>query len=152
LSSRTYSGITDLAKAAIHRRRDARRLFDPSARQAQDERYRQGAAYLAGYAIECKLKCIAMEVYGCSTLNQLIEKRGLDERSVYTHGLETLGAQVPALWTRFQRSELWPDFHRWVSRWRPSWRYSPRSMNDEDTTRFLGAVDAMSRWLEHNRD
>ena len=151
MARRPYSGLTDLTKAAIHRRRDARRLFDPDNRDAHDAQHRQGAVYMAGYVIECKLKCVAMEMHECVTLEQLIQRRGFDERELYSHGLETLGSHVPALWHRFQRSEVWPEFQRWINRWRPSWRYSPRSMSEDDTRRFLRAVDRMSTWLEGNR-
>jgi hypothetical protein len=140
-----------LAKAAIHRRRDARRLFNPSDRYPGDALHRRGAVYLAGYAIECKLKCVAMEVHDCWSLEQLIERRGLDERQVFSHGLEVLATHVPALWSRFQRSDVWNEFRCLINRWRPSWRYSPRPMSEHDTRRFLQAVDRMSAWLEHNR-
>jgi hypothetical protein len=51
-----------LRKAALKRRSDAWALLDAEGRHAR------GAGYLGGYAIEWKLKAIAMEVFGCWTL------------------------------------------------------------------------------------
>lgn len=151
MRTRINNGISDLRKAAIHRKRDAWRLYDPDRRPARFGMHARGALYLAGYAIECKLKAIAMEVYGCRTLDELIRVRSLDDRSVYTHGLETLGSHVPALWARFRQSDVWSDFSRRVNRWRPSWRYDPRTVSPSDAGEFLNSVERIFQWFESNR-
>lgn len=153
MGRRAYNGLADLAKAAVHRRRDARRLYDPGTSRTPnvDFLHLQGCVYLAGYVLECKLKCLAMEMHKCVTLDQLIVKLNLDQRDVYTHGLEVLGAHVPALWDRFRRYGPWREFTQWANRWRPSWRYSPRSMSEHDTNRFLRAIDLVNAWFDTNR-
>jgi hypothetical protein len=111
-----HDGRTDLRKAAIKRRADAWALL-----RAGSEHTR-AATYLGGYAIECKLKAIAMEIYDCYTLRQLATRWNVPESEVYTHGLEALVEQLP-LRDNFHKSPVWRDFANQVNRWRASWRY-----------------------------
>src|SRR5690349_24208834 len=93
MSRSDFHGITEQGKAAFKRLRDAEALLseiDSDRWRRQKGRHARGAMYLAGYAIECKLKAIAMEIHRCRTLAQLASKLGADERDIYTHGLESL--------------------------------------------------------------
>jgi hypothetical protein len=139
-----HDGRTDLRRAAAKRRADAWALV-----RAGSEHTR-AATYLGGYAIECKLKAIAMEAFDCWTLRQLAARWQVPEQDVYSHGLEALIEQLP-LRDNFHRSEAWPFFARHVNQWRASWRYDPRNPPVESAQTFLGAVDRVYKWLEANQ-
>ena len=139
-----YDGRTDMWKVAIKRRADARRLFEGG------QPHTSGAVYLAGYAVECKMKAIAMEVHGVSSLRALTSKLNLDDNAVFTHGLEALLALLPFEHS-FRRSQVWRDFTTQVARWRPSWRYAPRDWPEDKARAFLSAVDRVYMWLDANR-
>jgi len=139
-----YSGRTDQRKAAIRRLADAKKLVESGSP------HRQGGLYLAGYAIECRLKAIAMEVFGCWSLAELANKWQVDESEVYSHGLEAMAARLP-LYANFQRSPVWRDFATYVNRWKPSWRYNPREPEKTYAEAFTDAVERVFKWLESNR-
>ena len=138
-----YSGRTDQRKAAIRRLADAKKLVSAGTP------HRRGGVYLAGYAVECKLKAIAMEVFGCWTLTELAVKWAVDEREVYAHGLEALAARLP-LYGTLQRSPVWRDFATYVNRWKPSWRYNPHEPEETYAIAFTDAVERVFKWLESN--
>jgi hypothetical protein len=137
-----HHGRTDLRKAAMKRLRDAKALAQCN------NSHGRGAMYLAGYAIECKLKAIAMEVFGCWTLADLAQKWSVDEHEVYTHGLERLVRRLP-LWNNLRRSAVWRPFAR-VNQWRPSWRYNPHDVRSAEAKAFVQDVEAVYKWLESN--
>jgi hypothetical protein len=139
-----YSGRTEQRKAALRRLADAKCLVN------EGTPHRRGGLYLAGYAIECKLKAIAMEVFGCWSLADLALKWDVDERDVYSHGLEPLAARLP-LYGSLQRSPVWRDFATYVNRWNPSWRYNPREPDESYAISFTNAVERVFKWLESNR-
>jgi hypothetical protein len=141
----SHSGRTELRKAALHRRADAWKLLEP-----KDDRFGRGAVYLGGYAIECKLKAVAMEVYDCFTLQALAATWEVDERAVYTHGLEAFAKRLP-LWGQLQRSAVWRDFIAQVNQWRPYWRYDPRPYRWPSAQAFMKAVDRVFAWLDSNQ-
>lgn len=145
MGSREHQGRSELYRAAIRRLRDAERLLEDGPEHAHC------AAYIGGYAVECKLKAIAMEIYDVWTLSDLATKWNVDERDVFTHGLECLAKRLP-LWPRFQRSSVWREFAGEVNRWRPAWRYMPGSPGDAARSQtFLKAVKSVYEWLEANR-
>jgi hypothetical protein len=140
-----HSGRTDQRKAALKRKADAWAL------QRAGAPHSRGAAYLGGYAIECKIKAIAMEVFECWTLEELARERALDEREVYTHGLEALvNRLMPSGFTIKLQAGMGRQWSS-VNRWRPSWRYDPRDWKEDDAETFLEAVDEVYRWLDSNR-
>ena len=141
---REHDGRSDMWKVAIKRRADARRLFEGG------KPHSSGAVYLAGYAVECKMKAIAMEVHEVTNLRALSTKLGLDDHAVYTHGLEALLELLP-FDHLFRRSPVWRDFTTQVARWRPSWRYAPRDWPEKNARAFLNAVDSVYKWLDVNR-
>jgi hypothetical protein len=143
---RLHCGVSDLRKAALKRKADAWALWRAEGNHAR------GAAYLGGYAIECKLKAIAMERYGCRTLGQLAARLALPEAEVYVHSLEVLAGLVsPRFRERFRQSPVWRLFAGWVNRWRVDWRYDPYDWTREDAKRFLDAVERVYEWLDSNK-
>jgi hypothetical protein len=85
MPTKLYGGISEQSRAAGHRRADAQALFDK-------ELWR-GAMYLAGYAIECSLKCKLMEKFACRNLDELEQRlRELhlirDDTTIYDHRIE----------------------------------------------------------------
>jgi len=114
-----HTGRTELRVAAIKRLADAWALWETS------DVHARGAGYLAGYAVECQLKVIAMEMYDCWNLEELSRRMRVDPAEFYTHGLESLFARLP-LYNRFRVSPIWSDFAKRVNQWRVEWRYDPR--------------------------
>lgn len=161
-----YNGRTELRKASLKRLADAYALLgepllplkgrDLKRHQAacsvlrSGGNHAQGARYLGGYAVECRMKAIAMEVYGCWTLDELAKALGLDERDVYTHGLECLARYLPCF-NRWRKSRDWRDFAKHVNQWRPSWRYDPNDVPESTAKAFLDAVRKTLNWLDANR-
>ena len=139
-----HDGRSDLRKAAVRRRADAWHLLRSGLPQ-----HTRAAVYLGGYAIECKLKVAAMEAHDVWTLVGLAARLGVDDRAVYTHGLEALLDHLPAR-DRFRRADVWRDFSSQVVRWRPSWRYEPRNLSLVGARSFLEAVDRVYDWLSNN--
>jgi HEPN domain-containing protein len=142
---RDSHGRTDLRRAALKRLNDAKVLLRAGAGHAR------GAAYLAGYAIESKLKAIAMEAFDCWTLEALAARWEVDEQEVYTHGLEALLRHLP-LYNNFKRSPIWRnDFAPKVNLWRVSCRHNPHDCSQAEAQKFIGAVERVYKWLESNR-
>jgi hypothetical protein len=106
--------------------------------------------YIAGYAVECKLKAIAMEVNGCANLHELEQKWSGAERDIYAHGLESLARRLP-LYNRFRDSDVWRDFAGQVNRWRPSWRYDPADHPNRAAAEFIHSIRAVYNWLDKNQ-
>ena len=138
-----YQGRTEQRKAAIKRKADARALYE------KGEQHFMGAMYLAGYAIECNLKAIAMQIYGVNTLKDLSKKIKVDENVLFSHGLAALVEQMPFR-LRFKESEVWNDFETQVNRWSSSWRYDPGNPSKKKVDSFLKAVNKVYNWLEAN--
>ncbi|MCC6321376.1 MAG: hypothetical protein IT438_08075 [Phycisphaerales bacterium] len=141
-----HQGISEQAKAAIYRRKDARALF------SKGEPHARGAMYLAGYAIECKIKAKAMERHRCSTLAALRKKLDLEHESVYSHGLEALVTDLLPKGTRLRlfTGEARLAFTSQVNTWSPEWRYDPKSPGVPKAQKFLEAIGEVWDWLENN--
>jgi len=141
-----YQGITEQATAAIHRKRDAEALLADGASHAR------GAMYLAGYAIECKIKAKAMERHNCRTLDNLRQKLKLRDEHVYSHGLESLITDLLPAGTRLRlmQGSASLAFKSQVNTWKPGWRYEPKAPGMPNARRFLEAVDEVWKWLENN--
>ena len=140
-------GRTELQKASARRLKDAESLL------RQGPWHAHCAMYIAGYAVECKLKAIAMEIHKCQTLDELAQAWGVDEREVFTHGLECFARRL-TLYQRFRQSSVWRDFSGQVNKWRPSWRYKPGEVHGSIVVKahlFLDAVRKVHKWLEANR-
>ena len=146
MSHDLYTGISEQARASIHRLDDARALFNAG-------RWR-GAMYMAGYAVECLLKTKLMQRYSCRTLRELedeLQRRGAlaEHATVFTHHLELLLRLTQRLDQLRQHRMLWPQFVL-VNRWIPAWRYTADTANRQDAADFLEAVAQIMQWLEHN--
>jgi hypothetical protein len=153
MSRNEFIKIAEQRKAAFKRLRDAVALLDEQPTEDWSKRngfHARGAMYLAGYAIECKLKAIAMEVNGCRTLRELRDKWMVGEHEIYSHGLEAIAKKLP-LYSRFRLSTVWRDFAGQVNHWRPSWRYDPADHPNRRAAEFIAAVQSVYNWLESNR-
>jgi hypothetical protein len=144
-------GLTDLSKAA------ARRLGDGLALEqlaVADPKRAHCAKYIAGYAIECLLKTIALETYGCYSLQELAQKLDISDDEVFVHGLEKIARRLPSLYNRLKSCKAqWRAFAR-VNQWQPSWRYEAGEAGRyaaESAASFLADVQVVYNWLETNR-
>lgn len=142
---RGHTGRSDLLAAARKRLADARRLLD-----SDEARHARGAAYLAGYAVECKLKSNLMEVFDCWTLDELADKMRVRDDVLYTHGLRKLAELLPS-WPRLiANGAARREFDK-ASAWRPSWRYDGRDWTVDEARAFLDNVQNSWEWLDANR-
>lgn len=145
MAKRTHNGRTDLRKAAFKRLRDAKFLLRGGNENAR------GAAYIGGYAIECKLKAIALEVFDCWTLDGLAKKWKVNDQAVYTHGLEAILRHLP-VYKKFKATPIWGiHFASQVNAWRVHWRYDPHDWTVPRAQAFLDSVERVYNWLEANR-
>ena len=142
-----YGGRTELSKAAVQRRRDAWVLLAA-------HRWR-GAMYLAGYAVECKLKVQLMERYNCFDLNRLEDKieavtgRRPNLATVRGHNLEYLMG-FSGSWERLRQNR---DVYRCFvvcNTWDHRWRYRGDLGKQQEARRFMECVDRLYDWLSHN--
>ncbi len=141
-----YTGVSEQAKASVHRLEDARALLNA-------ERWR-GAMYMAGYAVECLLKTKLIRIYNCRNLHELeqeLQRRSVlaEHLTVFTHQLELLLRLTQGLNRLRHHRTLWPQFVL-VNRWIPAWRSIADGVNRQDATDFLTAVDQIIQWIEHN--
>jgi HEPN domain-containing protein len=144
MAKKQHAGITEQHKASIHRWEDAQALF-------QAGRWR-GAMYLAGYAVECRLKWKLMQRWQCRTLVQLeedLQEHGI-EQSPFTHNLKVLLRLAGGLERMQQNQRLWGSFSDTVNRWRPAWRYNPDVSTREQAEDFLEVAKDVLRWIDHN--
>src|SRR5262245_16909784 len=143
MARRQHSGVTDQRKASIHRMEDARVLF-------RSRRWR-GAMYLAGYAVECRLKYKLMQKWNCFTLDELEKRlvsRGVSQ-SPFTHNLDTL-TKLTGARDRIDQNPAMSNYFSVVSRWQPAWRYSPDLATRESSEEFLRAGAEFVTWIENN--
>jgi hypothetical protein len=143
MTRKDFQGRTEMLKAAMKRLADAQVLLQ------NEKPHGQGAKYLGGYAVECKLKVIAMEIYDCWKLDELASKMKVTEQDIYTHGLKALARLLP-LYQRLQQSDVWEDFNL-VNQWRPSWRYNPEDVSPGEAQSFIESVKRVKNWLKANR-
>lgn len=147
MSLRTrFGGISEIGKAVGHRLADAEVLL-------ANCRWR-AAMYMAGYAVECRLKATLMRKYGCDHLDALgAELAARDKLNVandiYTHSLEVLADltdRMPMLRSDPDRWRLFATVNRWV----PAWRYTASQSDRDEATDFVEAANELVRWVENN--
>ena len=143
MTRREHDNLRHQWKASFRRKADAKHLLESGGKH-----HTRGAMYLGGYAIECKLKALAMERFGCSTLAKLSEV--LPSEVVYAHKLEPLLNHL-GLRDKLEASSVGRDFAREVNPWWASWRYDPSNPPVEKAQLFMAAVDRIFDWLEANR-
>lgn len=141
-----HGGVSEIGKAAGHRLTDAQVLLS-------NGRWR-AAMYMAGYAVECRLKAKLMRKYGCDHLRELgaeLARRGkLDAANdVYTHSLELLAHLTDRLPVLRGDVGLWKLFAT-VNRWVPAWRYAAGQSDMDEAADFVEAAGELLRWVDHN--
>jgi HEPN domain-containing protein len=146
MAKRQASGVSELAKASIHRLEDARALVEAG-------RW-MGAMYLAGYAVECLLKTKLMRRYRCRNLEELETKlrkrrRIAELSSLFTHSLMTLVDLLECRDRMRTHPDVWGNFTH-VNQWKPAWRYWSNPATEEDANDFLAATERVLRWIHAN--
>ncbi len=144
MGKRQHSGLTDQRKASIHRLEYAEALFRAG-------RWR-GSMYLAGYAVECRLKYKLMQRWRCFHLEELEEKlaqKGFST-SPFTHNLELLLEMAGGSDRLHDNLLLWRRFTRTINRWQPAWRYDPDLGTSDEAELLLTATKEFIHWLDHN--
>ena len=141
-----FGGVSEQARAAVHRRADAQALLEK-------ERWR-GAMYLAGYALECTIKSRLMRKFACRNLDELdeaLKQKGLipADATVYDHRIELYVRAGGGLERLRDNQATWSRYIV-ANRWHPSRRYNPDLSARDDALDFLSAVDAVLAWLDAN--
>jgi adenosyl cobinamide kinase/adenosyl cobinamide phosphate guanylyltransferase len=147
MSRGDFQGRITQHKAAARRLKDAWAILEKGPEHAQC------AKYLGGYAVECKLKAIAMEIYNCWTLEELADRLHLRSEDVFSHNLERLAKRLTNLYGKLRDGEVGHSFVE-VNKWKPAWRYEPGQVNrkaNESAKDFLSHVCAVYNWLDRNR-
>lgn len=138
MNVKRFEGRSEQAKAATLRWADARRLRDTGGWA--------GAMYMAGYAVECKLKCKLMERFNCwnlSTLEQELSARSDKPVSLRTHSLDFLLS-----WFDNELDKSTRVAKSLVCKWRVDWRYNPDEGNETDCLNFLKATFELNRYID----
>lgn len=139
-----FGGRTDQAKAALKRWTDAKRL--------RDSRRWRGAMYLAGYAIECKLKARLMEMYNVSHLDGLeaeLDRRFGRSVDLRTHSIEYLLEFTQAR-QRLDANECALQAFRQCNKWSVNWRYNPDDGSREKCDAFFEEIEVFKQFIENN--
>lgn len=150
VGKKDFQGCADISKAGYRRLRDAEALLALK----EPLEHAQCAKYVAGYAVECKLKAMAMEMHSCYTLKDLSEKLEVSEKDIFTHSLEKLVKQMPSLYNRLQSNESVRRVFVRLNNWCPAWRYKPGEVTKaarKSASDFLADVKVVYNWLEQNR-
>ena len=143
---RPAGGVSEVGKAAGHRLSDAHVLL-------ANGRWRT-AIYLAGYAVECRLKAKLMRKYGCDHLDDLgheLTARGMTREAdrVFTHSLELLLNLTGRMAVLRADAGRLKQFNT-VNRWQPAWRYTASMSDADEATDFVAAAADLCRWIENN--
>lgn len=107
-----------------------------------ENRYNLDAMYLAGYAIECALKALVVELTPASDRGETLKKIGsgkqMHEPEVLGGILKDLGKPIPLeLVKRFRRSG-----------WSTALRYESGRTDTGETRGFLRTAKATQDWVE----
>ncbi len=108
--------------------------------------------YLAGYAIECRIKAIAMELHECVTLKELAEKLNLKDEDVFSHRLERMLRDLLSseIHQKLTESRQTQSHWRVVNKWTPQWRYDRNTPDPEEASRFVQSIEKIHGWLGSN--
>ena len=156
-----YDGISEYGKAAIHRLQDAAELIEyPTLEPYRSDaaiRHLRGAMYLAGYAIEFRLKAYILQGLNVKTLEEAIrvapgsKKETLQRlNSAEGHNLNLLvsltdlGRQIAA---DPSTKKAWNICKTWKS----TWRYDPTYADLEQAKKFFESVSYFYFWLERQK-
>lgn len=145
MPARVHSqGKTDLIKAGIHRLKDAWQLLESG-------RLR-GAMYLAGYAVECKLKARLLDQHRVVTLAELerVLQRKMRRRiGLYIHDLNGLGSLL-AGWNRLSGFPAFQRCWKVALSWSVEWRYAREHALVQEARAFLSSIEECLRWIERS--
>ncbi len=126
--SKGGSRLTLIRASGVERFEDAQSLYN--------SRRWHGAIYLAGYAIECLLKCAAGQRTGTVYLDSMLETHKLDilmPASGLLPELKTVG--LFTIWSTFSQ------------RWDTSLRYTCNLFRDKDGRLFFQQITQLYEWL-----
>ncbi len=139
-AARLGSGKTELIKASVQRPNDAEVLM-------RSARFR-GAMYMAGYAIECRMKAKLLVQHNVGSLDQLKRKMGV---SFYVHDLERLGSSLSG-WRRVRHNMDFKPAWDTVRAWKVDWRYEREfsANGSEIAGKFMDNVEVVLRCIENS--
>ena len=108
----------------------------------------RGAQYMAGYAIECRLKAKLMEERNVQTLEDL---EGIFSKKMRIHNLDELGVELSG-WRRISRNKEFLTSWSVVRSWSVTWRYQSEFAQSDwsETEHFLDCVGKALIWLENS--
>jgi hypothetical protein len=141
-----HNGMTTLTRAGQRRLADARALAQ------RGEAHARGAMYLAGYAVECRIKARAIEQHRCLTLDHLCTKLRLSRKDVYSHDLSRLVVLLFSRETLARLASSPRTGQAWsrVAAWSSDWRYDSASTTQRNAEQFLDDVRDVKLWIESN--
>jgi len=128
-----------VVRATVFRQASIERLLD--AKCLHEAGRFQGAIYLCGYALECRLKFCVCLSRGAPHLKEG-EARSLG------HGLERSLDAAGLKEKLYQSEDLRVAFLRIIRQWSTEIRYSGSARNDRESESFLKDTRALLRWLE----
>lgn len=151
----TFDGISEFVKSGRRRLRDAEELLAPPSidpdEAGADTRHLRGAAYLAGYGVECLLKAyIISRQEGCRRLFQARDVLNRDRGPIRDicgasgHDVRYL-LSLTDLETRMGEDKL--RQMEYCARWSSSWRYDPRPIKREDAETRVKASRILVEWI-----
>jgi hypothetical protein len=128
-----------VVKATVYWQASKERLLD--AKCLHEAGRFQGAIYLCGYALECKLKFCVCVARGVSNLEEGEARslgHGLD-KSLHAAGLNK---------KLYKNEDLRVAFLRITRQWSTDIRYSGSARSDRESESFLRDTRALLGWLE----
>jgi hypothetical protein len=136
IGAHTGPKYTVLRALANMRLDDARCLWEFGVRNKQPQR-RNGAVYLAGYAVECALKAKICMERGDAKL----------DTAYFVHGLVWLARQTSLWHRRHEHRENWRELVALAGVWEPGLRYETRFQHASDVERLLVGVRRLIAWV-----
>lgn len=138
-----HRGRSDQLKASLKRSIDAAVLM-------QHGRW-LGAMYLAGYAVECRLKAKLMEIMDVWSLDELegaIEKRMGFRPNLRTHEISVLMTLLDHLVACNSRMSVEiRKAYGLCTMWNSQFRYSPVDSSEIECRKFFNAVEKLNRFI-----
>jgi len=152
----------DYLEAGPKRLADARELLQPPTLDSRaadaGHRHLRGAAYLAGYAVECALKAyIISSAPRSRTFTEAVahlpiaQGAVLDFRGARSHNLLLL-LQATDLDERMGADFRLRAFWRVCLKWSPVWRYDPKHLTSRSQAEeIVEAAAAVHEWINDQR-
>jgi hypothetical protein len=128
-----------VVKATVFWQASKERLLD--AKCLHEARRFQGAVYLCGYALECRLKFCICLARGVPHLKE-------GEARKLGHGLDQSLHAAGLAEKLYKNEDLRVAFLRILGQWSTEIRYSGGARNDRESESFLRDTRALLKWLE----